>query len=375
MLSEYRRLDKARLHAMDERAVALDDVRRTEENMQATINSSWKQGSDTSGRNYYYNYVTGESSWMPPENWKSPHVDTWLRQLDERNNVYYFNMKTSESAWLPPCTVCGTSGERWCGDCGVAYCESDYERIHGEDAEPGFQDHVWSLTEYEKVVLLPGEIHCGECKRRACTVTCTTCWDNYCDVCFPYVHHAGALRFHQKISYKRSKQGWMCVKAKGQGENDFYRHGLTGETTYNKPEELMTVDELIYYRNFLSHKEAAEKHAQRIDELQFELETANYERDSILMKALESGANLTDILGKRRKKKAVAADGEEVREDVVVATIKRNKPTFWSLVFGDKTEHRNTLLRPNARRRGQARSDFIKNLIESVDDPDKNKKK
>ena len=39
--------------------------------MRRTIAASWKQGSDPNGRNYFYNYVTGESQWEPPENWQS----------------------------------------------------------------------------------------------------------------------------------------------------------------------------------------------------------------------------------------------------------------------------------------------------------------
>ena len=48
---------------------------------QDTIGSSWKQGSDVTGRNYFYNYVTGETRWEPPETWKAPVKDTWLRQV------------------------------------------------------------------------------------------------------------------------------------------------------------------------------------------------------------------------------------------------------------------------------------------------------
>ena len=56
MLDEWHRLEELRLKAMKERAWALEEKRRTDENMAATIAAAWKQGSDTTGKNYYYNY-------------------------------------------------------------------------------------------------------------------------------------------------------------------------------------------------------------------------------------------------------------------------------------------------------------------------------
>jgi hypothetical protein len=190
--------------------------------MMNTINSSWKQGSDISGKNYYYNYVTGETSWETPEHFKAPAVDTWLRQKDDRNNIYYYNMFTGESSWLPPCVHggpdCLEQGERYCGNCKVAYCERCYDALHGDTAEdPSFKDHVWALTEYEKEELKPGEIYCLECKKKAGAVTCLECWDTYCKECFKYTHASGNLKYHKTQSFHRAKKGWMCVKSKSVG--------------------------------------------------------------------------------------------------------------------------------------------------------------
>ena len=123
--------------ADEEREEAVAERIRTEETMAATIQASWKQGSDVNGKNYFYNYVTGESSWDPPKDWKSKVQDIWVRQVDQKLQVYYYNMKTSEVRWLPPCTICGKSAHKWCADCQVAYCDRDYKKLHeGEGVHP-----------------------------------------------------------------------------------------------------------------------------------------------------------------------------------------------------------------------------------------------
>ena len=136
-------------------------IKRTDENMRATINASWKQGSDVNGKNYYYNYVTGESSWDVPEGFKVPvAINKWLKQLDDRQNVYYYNMETQESSWLPPCTLCGDSSEKWCQECSCAYCDRCFDEYHELD-EPDTEDnkeikaHKWSLYSMKRTFSSP----------------------------------------------------------------------------------------------------------------------------------------------------------------------------------------------------------------------------
>ena len=370
MIDIYNALTEARLKAEEERAEALEDVRRTEENMRATIAASWKQGSDISGKNYYYNYVTGESSWVPPENWQSKVLDLWVRNVDERLNVYYYNMKSGESRWLPPCVNCGLEAQRWCSDCDVAYCEIDFIKNHGDEADVAMQTHVWSLTEYEKDQLKVGDTYCIDCKRRIATKVCNTCWDPYCDECFRLAHHAGNLRLHKGIAYKRAKAGWMVVKAKALGETDYYINGTTGQTTYEKPEELMLESEKVYYANFLQHKANAEEHIKAIEKLQYDLEAACYERDTIIFDALNGGGNLGAILAKRagQKGKKPKKPGDHAPQaDIIVAKQKEiNKPKgfFSKMLYGDDKEYNSQLLNPDERRRGAETADYIKTLMD-----------
>lgn len=72
---------------------------------------------DSSGATYYFNTATGESSWEKPEGWldeaEAAETETgaealveenpWTEVLDEGSNqVYYFNTVTGESSWEKP---------------------------------------------------------------------------------------------------------------------------------------------------------------------------------------------------------------------------------------------------------------------------------
>ena len=364
MLDEYKRLMEERRLAEEEKRLAEEEMQRTEDNMNATIAASWKQGSDTQGRNYYYNFVTGESRWEPPTEWKMKPVDTWIRQKDERGQIYYYNQQSGESRWLPPCCICDKEGEKWCTDCCAAYCAEDFDELHGEEADEIMKTHAWSAVEYEKDVLKPGEVFCLECKRKRCTVMCTTCWDPYCDDCFGYVHHAGQLRSHKKMRYDRAKKGWMCVKSRMEGEKDYYVNGTSGETTFEKPLELMTEDERIYYKNFVAHKEEVEKNVAKITQLQFDLEAVSYEKDTILFDQLKNqGAEKEKRHGKVKK----GADSKQAASEVIMNALKGPSSFFSSMINGTKDPgYRSQILKPDDRSRGRHRTEMIQGLLEAA---------
>ena len=381
VLAEYRRLEALRKEAYAARDVAIEDKRRTDENMKATINASWKQGSDVSGKNYYYNYVTGESQWDPPDNWKVPKANKkWLRQIDDRANVYYYNMETQESSWLPPCNLCGEQSEKHCQDCETAYCDRCYDSYHclDETDDPGDEEqqqlklHAWSLVEYEKDILKSGDIYCLECKRRCATKMCTTCWDAYCDVCFRYTHHSGNLKYHKAVSYSKAKKGWMCVKATSAGESDYYMKGDTGLTTYEKPWEMMSENERRLYDDFLSHQKASEEHVNTIKELQIKLEEASFERDSILSDAMGAGFMGGSVVGALKKKKTKKQMEDEMldnasRVDVVGEVEKEIKPGMFDWLTGKTPEYKKKLLKPKERERGNEKSEYMASLIINIE--------
>jgi len=372
MLDEYERLDRLKMIAYAEKDEAYRLKKITDDNMIATINASWKQGSDVTGRNYFYNYVTGETSWNPPEHFKAPVKDTWLRQQDEKANVYYYNMFTGESSWLPPCVECGEQAERYCGNCKMSYCERCHESKHGEEADEDWQDHVWALTEYAKEELMVGEIYCQECKKKAAAVTCMQCWDHYCKDCFKYTHAAGNLKYHPTVSYHKAKKGWMCIKSKTVGEPDYYMHGGTGITTYEKPVELYTTDEKMFFDQFMDHKRQSEMFIEQLKVLQFELEDTKYERDVIFQRALEQGTAMGDVLKRRKEKKKQLGsifNATDDQTDTIQEVSKRMQPSFWGGITAAMSEYKMSLLAPSNRKRGNQKSDYMKGLLEQASTP------
>lgn len=371
VLDEYARLEALKLEAYEARDEALEAKRITDENLQNTINASWKQGSDITGRNYFYNYVTGETTWEAPEHWKAPVMDTWIRQKDDKANIYYYNMYTGESSWLPPCVVCGDQAERYCGNCEVAYCENHYEELHGDDAEDeDYKTHVWALVEYEKEELKKGEQYCLECKKRSAAVTCLECWDSYCKECFKYTHAAGHLKYHRTMSYHKAKKGWMCVKATSVDDSDYYVNGETGVTTYEKPIELMSVDEKMYYDQFVEHRDQMQEFIDQIKTLQHDLEDASYERDLIFQRALEHGTQMADVLARRKAKKKASESlfsAKDDGKDTITEVAKKIEPGMFGGITEAFAEYSRSLLAPQGRKRGAEKSDYMKSLLDKVE--------
>ena len=159
----------------------------------------------------------------------------------------------------------------------------------------------------------------------------------------------------------------MCVKGRAAGDQDYYVNGSTGETTFEKPEELMTPQEQIFYQNFISHKKTAEDHVKNIEKLQFDLEAATYERDNILYEALQGNKNIGGALRKRQVNKMADEDGSNVLKETKEKASKSGGGIL-SLFTGDKSAYRVSLLQPSDRERGKARSDYIKSLLPADDE-------
>jgi hypothetical protein len=63
--------------------------------------SPWQIFTTETGEKYFYNSITGESSWEDP--WLK--VEEWKAFYDEEGELYYYNTKTGQTSWEAPAEV------------------------------------------------------------------------------------------------------------------------------------------------------------------------------------------------------------------------------------------------------------------------------
>ena len=270
-LEAFAEADRRVLGAKGAAGEALEAQEAAEDALELMKLAGWKMGADATGANYYYNWVTGESSWEKPEGWEPPVADVWVKNTDPKGNVFYFNQITQETAWFPPCAVCNRNEARKiCFDCGSKnYCNDCFDAAHHHDGvEPEMAEHRWKGADADKEELKHGEKFCVLCATRVAREVCTTCRDAYCNQCFKESHAVGALAAHQSMAFDEYKKGWQEVRGRVEGEATYYFHASTGQNTYEKPTELMLDDERAEHEKYVKWRAACEAHNKKIDKLQ-----------------------------------------------------------------------------------------------------------
>ncbi|CAM9198538.1 unnamed protein product, partial [Ectocarpus sp. 12 AP-2014] len=297
---------------------------------------AWKLGYDQdNARNYWFNHVTGESSLERPEGWIILPSERWKKQTNDKGLAYYLDLETGETHWFPPCEQCyKREGEKVCMDCEEqVYCGRCWTMAHKEEDMAG---HAWKgadsgkyYSEMTSEDLSPGERHCVDCGFRKAKWVCLQCKDALCGECNARIHGSGHRKNHQVETYAKSKKGWQTVEGRTDNEPTYYFNASTGESTFDKPQDLMLPEELVEHLRFLKYKETSEKYVQKIEKLQFQLEELMYEKDKIAyqeeneeadMKAdhgTGGGLSLSGLKfggGDKKGKKKAAAEDPRTRE-------------------------------------------------------------
>jgi hypothetical protein len=266
--------------------VSMDEINEEEEEILKKTSNTKEKGK-LKKKKEGDNDLTDEDAMNNANRYIKPaDFEYWVRALDTNEQIYYYNTKTGETTWLAPCSICYKPGERWCKGCNVTYCEKHYLKQHRIYDEMELEEHRWIPKEEdisrEEIINPNEEEYCVDCGVKIATKMCDICWDPYCQKCFDLVHHVGALREHKALNYARAKKQWYTVKKYGK-EPDQYVNGETGETTTEKPQELMTDLEIVLIENIKSHQAATETYLKQIEDLHIDLEKATKERDKLVI--------------------------------------------------------------------------------------------
>eukprot|EP00597_Dinobryon_sp_UTEXLB2267_P012194 CAMPEP_0170117724 /NCGR_PEP_ID=MMETSP0020_2-20130122/13182_1 /TAXON_ID=98059 /ORGANISM="Dinobryon sp., Strain UTEXLB2267" /LENGTH=212 /DNA_ID=CAMNT_0010346381 /DNA_START=975 /DNA_END=1613 /DNA_ORIENTATION=- len=188
--------------------------------------------------------------------------------------------------------------------------------------------------------------------------------------------HVGSLLLHRAINYEKARTSqWIRIRAcinnasNTSAKNtmiavdDYYVHGLTGESVYETPIELMTAEEKALKKAFDKTQRKLEDSVQSLEKLQYEIEKFKFERDTML----EDLAHEKEHGGKK-KKEMNANNAVNMNNNGANNEKKGLLAGVSALTTGIDLQYKDMLLKPSDRRRGQGRTDYLKSLLESSKD-------
>ena len=289
---------------------------------------------------------------------KPYNFDAWIRSMDSENAIYFYNIKTGESTWLGPCGICCKPSDKYCIDCKQAYCDNDFKKRHEKRSR---QKHHWQRTDVPNPPKLQrNEVCCIECSLKVASLMCMECFDPYCTECFGTVHYVGALRHHPTMPYEQARRGWVRIRGETVKDSDMFSNGSTGVTTYEKPLELMNPLERRMNKEFRKCEKETKALVAEIEQLQFDVEGTKYERDRVWA---DSQVTLREMHSKHIEK-SKPKEGNLLDH----SKLKGGKGWFGGVFGGNAKEqlYKDKLLNPTTRRRGEARTAYIRDVLETA---------
>eukprot|EP00941_MAST-03F_sp_MAST-3F-sp1_P000252 g252.t1 len=187
---------KEMLQATKEDQAYLHDIR---------ILNAWRQFAEHDGRVYYYNEVTGESTFNPPAHWKYPSDEPnkllYWKNLDE---VKIVGTQTISAEEENICQHCHTrTARRECNECVSRFCVPCYTAYH---QEPERHNHTFKIVD----PLTERVLRCVECEYELARVRCKQCEDVYCFACYQDVHSRGQRTKHTYDEFVEGAK--ICVE-------------------------------------------------------------------------------------------------------------------------------------------------------------------
>lgn len=375
----------------------------------------WIRALDTNLAVYYYNSKSGESTWLAPctvcykngERWcmqcnlsfcekhylkKHKYLDdaeehTWSNQEKDTTREELKDLTQEEY-----CIECNLKvANRVCKECWDAYCAPCFAIVHhvghlkthtALSYARAHQDW-YTVRRYDQPVNGNGEANSssgGEAPGgESAAAVAAAAAQNIRSLSSSFI----ATGISERVVSNTAESASSTVvnnASKIPGVLEFYRHGTTGETTYEKPVELMNDLERVLHENFITHQAAAAKYVQEVEALQFEVAKLQYERDSLLVENAQlaqghvpngAAVNTSNNNNNNSKKKGgffgsrKPANNNESNKSDPASSTSTSALVLQNLIEGETDDYKQKLLHPNDRKRGEARANFMKDMLQS----------
>jgi len=162
--------------------------------------NAWRQTAEADGRVYYYNDVTGESTYDPPSHWKFPHSDPkkvlYWRNMDEMKEMETQTITEEENAICRHCHV--RIVVRECHQCISRFCMECFVEQHSQVSTIHHTFEVVRAPEARSLVCC----HCNERDAKIKDCDSKPKPTHYCEPCFHETHADGAESRHKFLSFK-----------------------------------------------------------------------------------------------------------------------------------------------------------------------------
>jgi hypothetical protein len=208
------------------------------------IFAAWALGhSDDKGGTFWYNRITDETTNTLPLGWTVKADERWERRENEKGQTYFVDLLSGERSWFAPCEQCKLEAStKKCvtSPCeGKLWCDKCWAKAHNR-GQSGMGRHMVEKPPNGKDDLQAGEKHCIHCLWRRAEHFCRNCEDMVCLPCSKQIHSSGHRKHHTIITYEQYKKSWQTIEGRVEGEPTYYYHPMTGESVYDKPEELVS---------------------------------------------------------------------------------------------------------------------------------------
>ena len=151
---------------------------------------------------------------------------------------------------------------RECRQCDDVYCEECFQKLHKTGQKASHSGAI--VNPWEKDELKDGETFCTECEQRVADRVCDQCGDAYCEHCFKRLHAKGRKAVHTSTTWEDFKTPWEEFWDEDQQRHIYY-NTVTKERKYDKPAALLWGTEKMAWQEQDTSKDEAL--AEKDDEL------------------------------------------------------------------------------------------------------------